>query len=140
VEAGKETEYIVGTKDGMQKSKFLHLLLNGSHASSSSSSEGRDAVIKVRDVDPDEGPRAPKKNFVDGDLIVRFFDGDVLARGEDAEDSLFDLVTMGTDPDIYQRFAKLAAAVGIRFDIYTGAKGVVENVGEWMEGVFREVL
>jgi hypothetical protein len=132
---------IVGMKDGLQKSRFLNLLLNGGGASSSS--ENQDTDIKIRDVDPDEGPSAPKKNFVDGDVLMHFFDGDILARDDEEDGSLFGLLTVDVDSDVYIRFVELAASVGIDVSLHDG-DGVMEKamrkVGEWMEDVLREVL
>jgi hypothetical protein len=71
-----------------------------------------DAPITLGDLGPTSlesiGFIAPKEWHVDGDVIVRFLDGEYTDVSWDEKHALFTLLTTGTDPAVMQRFVELA--------------------------------
>jgi hypothetical protein len=96
-------------------------------------------IIKLREVDPDEGRHVPKNRHVSADTILRYFDGDLFKRELDDEESLFGLLSVGVEGEVGMRFTQLARELGVgyvtRFDL-----PVVESIRLWLRDLFTKVL
>lgn len=109
------------------------------HARPGEQSSSQSSRIKVREVDPDEGKQVPKNRFVDADVILRFFNGDILGRNFNEVDSLLGLLSADAEREVGTRFAELAQDVGFAYEQGEELE-LVKTVGEWMRNVTLDLL
>ena len=99
----------------------------------------REHKIRARDVDPryeERGASGTRKRHIDGDRLMRYFEG----GGE-----LQELVTEGVDDDVQTLFAELAQILlpqgsSCMRDEEMSLSSAVLRVGEWLEEVFMPLL
>jgi hypothetical protein len=144
-----ERRSVVERKDGSGKGKTsaLHMFIHGpsspsapsSPASSTAKSNSKRTAVKLRDIDPDQGKRHPRNHHVDGDMILRFFDEDILGQTDRLAELLSD-----SKREVGELFLQLATDLGIVGNMTgTGSeweRAVLVAVGRWMSGVLQDLL
>ena len=126
-----------GSSDKGKAKGALDILLPGSASPSAPSSPGSStpshadrAEVKLRDVNPEAGHPNPRNYHVDGDLILRFFDGDVLGQIERLRDLLEE-----AGREVGMHFIELAGDLGVEAKI-----PVLMAVGRWLSNVLMDLL